>query len=480
MAEKRKALKTGGLHRPSLGKGINAFNEGKGVRILERLKEGYIRIRPESKRLFEKAGKVIPGGIVASLKYMDPFPVYMKKGEGSKIYDVDGLEYIDYKFGYSAMPFGHGHPEIKKALEDCLKTRGTTLLGAPNDLEVEVAGKLVSIFNVDEARFFATGQEATYNAVRLVRAFTGKPMIAKFEGHYHGSNDYLLCSVNPPLELAGPAERPTPVPDSAGISQAIIDNTLVLPFNNLEATEKLITEHKKKLAGVIMEPFSRGFIPSDRRFLEGLREICNKHGIPLIFDEVMTGFAAGLGGAQKYYRVNPDLICLGKSLGNGTPVSALLGRRDIMETFSPIGREEHGRYLYHSSTYPGFALGLASTKATLEILERKGTYAGMFRATERLKKGIERLIADKNIEAQIMGIGVFFNILFTKEKIEDYRDWVAKADRLKRSVFDFTLLNNGIFVYPNGRFTVTLAHTDNDIDKTLDAFDLALDNTQLV
>jgi glutamate-1-semialdehyde 2,1-aminomutase len=444
--------------------------------LLQELEFTYTENRQKSKKLFEEAKKIIPGGVVSNLAYMTPFPIFMKAGRESKIYDVDENEYIDYRLSYSSLLLGHGHPYILQKVKDHLTEHQIIHTGTPHDLQITLANRLCDIFPSGEAvRFFCTGTEATMNSIRLARAYTGKSLIAKFEGHYHGSQDYTLFSLNPSIEEAGDPLYPLTVPNSLGISKSIFEDTLVLPFNDIEATKFLIDKHKNELAAIIMEPLLRGYLPAGKSFLKKLRQICSKNNILLIFDEVITGFTVGAGGAQSYYNVVPDITCLGKALGGGLPISALLGKKEIMQKFSPIGLRTH-EHLYHSQTYPGNLLCAITALATLDIFEKKETYKKINHLTNALKAGINQQIKDTKINAQLVGLGAFcFNILFTKDKVVNYRD-TTKADTLKRKIFDFIMFCNGVFVYGNGRFSLSLQHTMNDIKKTLAATKIAFEN----
>ena len=291
-----------------------------------------------SLKLWQEATKTIAGGVTANVKFFEPYPIFMKKAKGSKLYDVDGNEYIDYCLCFGPLILGHGHPKVVEAIRKQIEEGGTTIYGTPHELEVRMAEKIKKHVPCAEmVRFTNSGLEATLHTIRLARAYTRKEKIAKFEGHYHGAHDYVLVSMTPPIEAAGPANAPNAVPDSAGLPKSILDNTIVLPFNNLQVTEEILEEHKDELAAVILEPVARGFLPPEIEFLRGLRETTEEHGIVLIFDEVMTGFRFGLSCAQGYFGVIPDLTALGKILGGGLPAGAFAGRRDIMELVSPVG-----------------------------------------------------------------------------------------------------------------------------------------------
>jgi glutamate-1-semialdehyde 2,1-aminomutase len=293
----------------------------------------------KSAELFRKAEGVTPGGVSAGIKFFEPYPIYMKRANGSHIWDVDGHEYVDYLMSYGALILGHGAPAVKSALGDVLKSVGTTVMGTPSEAEGRFGGALRDLYHRDGMiRFTNSGLEATMLAVRLARAFTGKRKVAKFEGHYHGAVDRLLFSYAPEPGSSGPSSSPVPIADSADVGEALLTEALVLPFNDLASTERLLQRHRRELSCVIMEPFEEGVIPAEREFMKRLRGLTQELGIPLIFDEVKTGFRVRIGGASEYYRVTPDLTCLGKIIGGGLPVGAVVGDAQIMQALDPRRR----------------------------------------------------------------------------------------------------------------------------------------------
>lgn len=419
---------------------------------------------------WEEAVKVIPGGVTANVKYFNPYPLFMRKAAGSKLYDVDGNEYIDYCLCYGPLILGHGHPTVVEAIKRQLYEGGTTIYGTPHELEVKMAKKIKSLVPCAEmVRFSNSGLEATLHAIRVARAYTKKEKIAKFEGHYHGAHDYVTVSIAPPLDLAGSDHAPTAVSNSAGLPNFILENTVVLPFNDLPAVERLVKKHKNELAAIILEPVARGFLPADKEFLKGLRDLTEENNIVLIFDEVMTGFRLGLGGAQEYFGVTPDMVALGKIVGGGLPAGIFAGKAEIMQVASPVGAKLPYERLFHSGTFNGCPVVLAAGLATIEVLEKTGTYKHIDGVAEEVKKCMNDVFQDYKIAAQAIGVSSMFQCLFTSQKrIRNYRD-TAKADAQKRVNFDLELINNGVYVRPGKPFYTSLAHTKTDLEKTFEA-----------
>lgn len=448
---------------------------------METSTEGIFTVET-SKKLFEEACTYIPGGVTAHIKYMTPHPIVMKEAKGSKLRDVDGNTYIDYLLCSGSLLTGHGHPAITEAVTNQLNDMGTSIFGTPHLLEQQMAKRVIELYNgIDMARFTNSGLEATLLAIRIAKGFTGREKLAKFEGHYHGGYDQSLISVNPTMEEAGNPKRPTPVPESRGISNYYLENTVVLPFNDLEATIQLLTENKDEIAAVIMEPIQGGYIPAKQEFMDGLREITEKYGILLIFDEVKTGFRVGMSGAQGYYNITPDLTTLGKVLGGGFPVGLVGGRKEIMEITNPISsrdilsanvvtdKEKNGdkdSVLFHSGTYYGHPTILSAGKATLDLLEKDDTLNKTIALTMWLRQELETLYARYNITMKTIGLGTIFNIVFTDKEILNYRD-MQESDFAMREKIDRRLIELGIFIKPLTRYSMSTEHTQEDLEKTV-------------
>jgi len=437
----------------------------------------YKRKTRNSAKLWKQSAKVMPGGITANIKFFEPHPIFMKKAKGSRIYDVDDNEYVDLCLCLGPLILGHGHPAVIEAIKKQLENSGTTMLGTPHELESKMANELRHLVPCAEmTRFVNSGLEATLHALRLARAYTHKTKIAKFEGHYHGAHDYVAVSVSPPLNLAGPDSAPLAVSNSAGLPQFVLDNTVVLPFNDSASAERIIEKNKDELAAVIIEPVARGFLPPDKDFLKSLRTVTKENNIVLIFDEIMTGFRLGLGGAQEYFGVTPDLVALGKVVGGGLPIGVFAGKSEIMEYMSPVGSRSISDRVFHSGTFNGCPTVLAAGLATLEILKKNGTYEHINWVADEVKKYMRDAFEDERLDAKVIGLASMFQCLFTSGNVRNYRD-IARADSKKRMDFDLELINNGIYVRPGRTYYTSLAHSKPDLKKTFEAVGVAAKNT---
>lgn len=437
-----------------------------------------------SKDLFRKASNVIPGGVTANIKYFAPHPIFMERGNGSKLYDVEGNEYIDYTLCYGALITGHGHPRVTHAVTEHLQKIGTAILGTPHELEITLAEKIVDHYpGIDLVRYTNSGLEATLLAIRLATAHTNKKRIAKFEGHYHGGFNKVLVSVNPSEEEAGSEQQPASVSESMGIHEDEREATIILPFNDIEATEALLRKHKDELAAVILEPVQGGFIPATEAFMHHLRELTKELGIVLIFDEVKTGYRVGLGGAQKEYGIKPDLTALGKVLGGGFPIGAVGGSEEIMmlsaankesDVFAVGGDSSKGKnVVFHSGTYNGHPIVLAAGLETITMLEEDGAMDDLFAQTNRLRTALESMYTQYGIVMKTIGIGSIFNIVFTDQPIFNYRD-MWKANTTLREEIDNELLKLGVYLKPLNRYSMSTVHSSEDIQRTVDAHEQAL------
>jgi glutamate-1-semialdehyde 2,1-aminomutase len=418
----------------------------------------------KSRKLFEEARKLTPGGVHSSIRFFDPYPIFISKAKGSKIYDVDGNEYIDYHLAFGPVVLGHGHPGVVNAVKDQL-SKGI-IYGLSNELEVEVAKKIKThVPSAQMVRFCNSGTEATYHAIRVARAYTKRWKIIKFEGAYHGWHDYVSVSSSPSLRDAGPRESPASVPDTDGLPTEVAKNTIVVPFNDPEVLEKTIKKHKGDIAALITEPILHGnatCIPPKKGFLKILREITMKYDIVLIFDEVVTGFRHGIGGAQKLFNVTPDLTTFGKAMANGFPVAAVCGRKDIMEMFKPTGRVDYG------GTFNGNPISMAATLATIRELEKGDVCQRLFNLGENLRNQLNEIVAELELRAQAVGFGSVFQLLFTEKKIRDYRDTLASNTELFKK-FQREMMSKDIFILPhaNKRCHLSAAHTNEDVRYTI-------------
>ena len=407
--------------------------------------------------LVEQARRVLPGGSFGNL----PAEMMIREGKAGRVWDEEGREYVDFLLGSGPMFIGHGHPEVTAAVQAQVP-QGTTFF-ANNRHGIQLAEEIVAAMAcAEQVRFVCTGTEADLYAMRVARAFRRKDKILKFEGGYHGMSDFSLMSLAPKR----PGNFPFPVPDSAGIPRAIQDTMLVAPFNDLETVESLIREHQDELAGVIVEPFQR-LIPPARGFLEGLRRITAELGIPLIFDEVVTGFRFAYGGAQEYYGVTPDLCTLGKIMGGGFALAAVAGRADMMAHFDRAAVADED-FLMQVGTLSAAPVSAVAGLATLEVLKRPGTYDRVFATGRELMGTLSELLASAGLPAQVIGEPVLFDVVFTRETVRDYRGTLkGDTDMLKR--FNAALRKRGI-MKGESKYYVSTAHTEADVKLTIAAW----------
>ena len=442
--------------------------------------EEYIKKTPKSLEFSKTSKQVMPGGVTANIKFFEPYPVIMKKGSGAYLTDLDGNEYIDYLLSYGALMTGHGHPKVIEAIQNQLKEEGTLLFGAPHNLEVKMGQKIQELYpSMERIRYTNSGTEATLLSIRMAYAYTEKYKIAKFEGHYHGGYDQVLLSVNPPINEAGPVKIPNAVIESKGVDPYHLEHTIILPFNDLEATTEILTKRKDEIAAIILEPIQGGFIPAEKTFMEGLRKITAKLGILLIFDEVKTGFRLGLGGAQEVYGITPDITVLVKVVGGGFPIGIIGGKKEIMDLSAPTAasdvfdnsqskRSGAKDVLFHSGTYNGHPTILAAGLATIEVLENE--IEQVFNVAEQLKAGICELFLAKGIQAQTIGMGSIFNIVITeKETVRNYRDLQESNFSLRKEI-DYHLLTQGVYTKPLNRYSLSTVHGEREIERTLEAY----------
>jgi glutamate-1-semialdehyde 2,1-aminomutase len=435
--------------------------------------EHYKSKTPTSAQIFQKATRLTPGGVSAGIKYFEPYPVFMKRAKGSRVWDVDDNEYVDYLMSYGALILGHGPKQVKQAIQSVLDTVGTTVTGTPTEIELEYGAMLREIFHRDGLlRFTNSGLEATLLAVRLARAATGRKKIAKFEGHYHGAVDQLLFSYAPDIKSAGEASSPVPIADTIDLDEERLARSLVLPFNDWEATHDIIVRNSRTLAGIIMEPFEEGVIPASPSFITNLRKLTRDLKIPLIFDEVKTAFRVRVGGASEFYGITPDITCLGKIIGGGLPIGAVVGDAEVMAQLDP--RVEKGRRVFHSGTFNGNPLSLGVGMATVEELMRKDNFESIKKKTDTLKSLMSHELLGRRVAHTIAGEGGMFNLYFADREMRNYRD-TKGSDQKFRRILDLELISKGIYLKPGNRYCLSLAHTDADVQLTRERFSGALD-----
>lgn len=407
------------------------------------------------------ARRVLPGGTFGNM----PAEVVVREGKGGRIWDEAGREYVDYLLGSGPMFIGHAHPEVTAAVQAQVPL-GTTFF-ANNRHGIALAEAIVDAMPcAEQVRFVCSGTEADLYAMRAVRAYRRRDKVLKFEGGYHGMSDYALMSLAPKR----PGNFPRPIPDSAGIPKSVQDEMVVSAFNDIAMTESLIKEYKDELAGVIIEPFQR-LIPPQPGFLQALRKVTAEHGVPLIFDEVVTGFRFAYGGAQEYYGVTPDLCTLGKIIGGGYALAAIAGRADIMAHFDRQAKDDED-YLMQIGTLSGNPVAAVAGLATLEVLKRPGAYEQVFKTGRTLMTACTELLNNAGLDAQVIGEPPLFDIIFTKQPIRDYRD-TLKADKALTARFNQILRGKGI-MKGETKYYVSLAHTQADIDHTIAAWKAAI------
>jgi glutamate-1-semialdehyde 2,1-aminomutase len=413
-------------------------------------------------QLVEQAKRVLPGGSFGNM----PAEVILKEGKGGRIYDEAGKEYVDFLLGSGPMFIGHAHPEVTAAVQAQVPL-GTTFFGN-NRHGIALAEAIVdAVPCAEQVRFVCSGTEADLYAMRAARAFRKRDKILKFEGGYHGMSDYALVSLAP----KNPGNFPRGSVDSAGIPKSVVDEMVVAAFNDIEMVESLIEEQKDELAGVIVEPFQR-LIPPKPGFLQALRAVTAKHGIPLIFDEVVTGFRFAYGGAQEYYGVTPDLCTLGKIVGGGFALAAIAGRADIMKHFDRLAMTDED-FIFQVGTLSGNPVAAVAGLATLQVLKQPGTYDKVFETGRELMGALTDLIRKSGLKAQVVGEPPLFDIVFTDQPIKDYRD-TLKGDAAMLKRFNQHLRARGI-MKGESKYYVSVAHTRADLDHTINAWKEAFD-----
>jgi glutamate-1-semialdehyde 2,1-aminomutase len=417
--------------------------------------------------LIDTAKRVLPGGTFGNMAG----DVVIREGRGGRVWDEDGKEYVDFLLGSGPMLVGHAHPEVTVAAQARI-AQGTTFF-ANNRWGIELAEAIVAASPcAEQVRFVSTGSEADLYAMRVARAFTKRDKVLKFEGGYHGMSDYSLMSLAPKRAGNFPANFPAAVPDSAGIPRSLRDEMLVAPFNNIDAVAGIVREHRDELAAVILEPFQR-IIPPAPGFLQALRKLTAEYDIPLIFDEVVTGFRLAYGGAQEYYDVVPDICTLGKVIGGGFPLAAIAGRADIMAHFDKSKVGDDG-FLMQIGTLSGNPVAAAAGLATLNILRRPGAYEQIFATGRELMSTMAQLLREAGIPAQIMGEPPLFEVVFTSDSspIRDYSG-TLRGDMDVARRFNGLLRERGI-LKGEQKYYVSLAHTAEDIRHTREAWASAI------
>jgi glutamate-1-semialdehyde 2,1-aminomutase len=434
--------------------------------ITELYRRKFIEKTPKSAELYKMNVNLTPYGVHSNWRIFDPHPIFMSRGKGSRIWDVDGNEYIDFNMAFGALAIGHAHPILVERIRE--RIENGTVFGFETEYSVKLADHLTKRFGFDMVRFSSTGLEATQLAIRLARAATNRPKILKFEGCYHGSHDSLLVGVKPDPLHAGHPRRPRSVPAGLGIPQDIADQVIIAPFNDLEAVENIMRVHGNEIAGIILEPIpmNMGIVLPKKGFLEGLRKLADEYNSLLIFDEVKTS-GKFYRGAQDYFGVKPDILVVAKSLGGGYPFSAVLSRKEIMELIGP-------RKVAHGGTFNSNPLSVyAAYVVTTEILtESNLAYAQ--KLSSDLARGYRDVIEDTGIEAHVVDIATSGVVFFTREEINNWRDFVYKVNWGRWYAWILGMLVNGIIPQALGideQWTVSIQHTKEDIQRAIEVFD---------
>ncbi len=434
------------------------------------------RSRTRSRQWFERGQQSLVEGVNSPSRgaavYL-PGPIVLERGLGSKVWDVDGNEYVDFMMSFGALIHGHAHPRMVEVVSQSI-TEGSHFAAA-TPAETEAAERFCRVIpSAEVVRFANTGSEATMLALRLARAHTGRTRFLKFEGHYHGWYDpYCLNGHSHPIDQIGPSENPARIPDSEGIPASVWDDVVLAPWNDLAALERVMLAHGRELAAVITEPImaNLGCIPPRNGYLEKMRALAHQYGALFILDEVVTGFRYAPGGCQQYYNLEPDLATFGKALGAGFPVGAVAGPREILDR---MRWSEH--MVLHYGTFNGHRLTMKVVAANLDLLSTEGTYRKLYAIGDASIAGLRDVFRRHRIKAIVQGFGPMFQIYFTeRDAIHDYRDYCRSVDTQRYSRFVHRLLDRGIYMTPsNGlHWIISTAHTETDVEALLEAADQA-------
>jgi glutamate-1-semialdehyde 2,1-aminomutase len=440
---------------------------------------------PKSAALYARAKQSLPLGVASSFQSYDPYPLFMTDARGSRITDVDGNEYVDFDMAFGVLAAGHSHPIFAEVL--AARVANGTCYTFPVEDSVILAEEIKRRFGCDLVRFSNSGTEATMDAIRVARGFTGREKLVKFEGGYHGHHDDVLVSIQPPRELIGPAEAPNTVPASAGLPLSRVDETVVAPYNNPDALEQILARHRGEIAAIIVEPvqFNIGVVPPLPGFLERVRELATQHGIVLIFDEVKTGVVLAYGGATEWFGIKPDLFCLAKSIGGGVPIGAFGGRAEVMGVIEklPDRTGESGTGLAistipggatrvaHLGTFNGNPLSMAAGVAVLTRMLTPDVYPGLQSMGDRLTAGCQEVVDEFGLPGYAINVGPKGCVMFTPSRVTNYRDFIGLDSELWAASF-FYLANRGILLPPgpDDQWTLSVQHTDDEVDRYVSTF----------
>jgi glutamate-1-semialdehyde 2,1-aminomutase len=449
----------------------------------EREEAEYRARTPRSAELHGRARQAMPLGVASSFQTYDPYPLFMTDARGSRIWDADGNEYIDFDMAFGVLAAGHSHPLLAEALQR--RVANGTCYTFPVEDGIVLAEEIKRRFNVDLVRFSNSGTEATMDAIRVARGFTGREKILKFEGGYHGHHDDVLVSIQPPRDVMGPAESPATVPATAGLPRSRLAETIIAPFNQPDVVAAILEANRGEIAAIIVEPvqFNIGVVPPERGFLERLRELADEHGIVLIFDEVKTGVVIAYGGATEYFGVQPDLLCLAKSIGGGIPIGAFAGRGEVMRSIEAVPERGPGVGIEHSTlaggatrvahlgTFNGNPLSMAAGVVTLTEILTRDAYPRLHALADRLTAGCQEIIDEYGLPAYAINIGPKGCVMFTPERVTNYRDFIGLDGELWEASF-FYLANRGVLLPPgpDDQWTLSVQHNDEEIDRHVAVF----------
>jgi glutamate-1-semialdehyde 2,1-aminomutase len=418
---------------------------------------------PGSQALHERASKHLPYGVASTFHANDPYPIYLERGQGSHVWDVDGTEYLDFHGGFGVNVVGHAHPKVVEAIERAARTG--THFATTTPTTVALAEELCRRFHLDTVRFTNSGTEATMDAIRIARAATGRDRVLKIEGSYHGHHDTVMFSVVPNADAMGGRDQPASTPMSKGIPAVLADYTLVVPFNDVEALERMLSDRGSEIACLIMEPvmMNIGVVVPQPGYLEAARDLCTRHGVVLIFDEVKSGATIAAGGAIERFGVQPHLACFAKAIGGGTPIGAFGGDASVMEVI------EHGAA--QQGTFNGNPLVTAAGLAALTEVLTPDAYAHLAALGSRLADGCAKAIAEHGIPAHTADLGAKGCVSYRPEPLHNYRDFLETRIEFYDASYPW-IVNRGVFMTPGDeeQWTISVQHTDDDIDRYVDAF----------
>ncbi len=451
--------------------------------MVEREEAAYRARTLRSAEMYARARQSMPLGVASSFQTYEPYPLFISEGRGSRMWDVDGNEYLDFDMALGVLAAGHSHPAFVEAIQK--RAAIGTAFTFPIEEQALVAEELKRRFRADLIRFSNSGTEATMDAIRVARGFTGREKIIKFEGGYHGHHDDVLVSIQPPREAIGEIEAPNTVPTSAGIPRSRIAETVIAPFNRPEIVEQILQRHQGEIAAIIVEAvqFNIGVVPPEPGFLERLRELATEHGAVLIFDEVKTGVVIAYGGATEYYGVQPDLFCLAKSIGGGTPIGAFGGREEVMRVIeggakAPLIESELGHSSFggtsrvaHMGTMNGSPLVMAAALAILTKVLTPDAYPPLLALGDRLTEGSQEIVDEFGLPGYAINVGPKGIVMFAPQRVTGYRDFIGLDDELWASSFWF-LANRGILIppAPDDQWTLSVQHTEAEVDRYLAVF----------